>query len=151
MKILDNKIIDTIVINIFPPLVAIIVALRIHFPGMENERWFNVLAVLIGVYGTILGFMVAVVSILLSFNDGRMITLLKKTGHFKTILLKYMICCFHLFLALSITLLMVITDAYGTFYYRLECGLFTDSIVTVGICLFLLYALIKRIDFSSNL
>lgn len=147
MKILENKIIDTIVMNIFPPIVAVIVALLMHFPGMDNERWFNVLSVLIGVFGTILGFMVAVVSVLLAFNDGRMIMLIKKTGHYKTILLTYMICCFHLFIALFISLAMVITDAYGAVYYKLECGLFTDSMVIVGVCLFLLYALIKRIDF----
>ena len=147
MKILENKIIDTIVINIFPSIVAIIVALLVHFSGMENEKWFNVLEVLIGVFGTILGFMVAVVSVLLAFNDGRMITLIKKTGHYKTILLTYMICCFHLFIALFISLAMVIADAYGEVYYKVECGLFTDSMVIVGVCLLFLYALIKKIDF----
>ena len=147
MKILENKTIDTIVINIFPPLIAIIVALVMRFQGMASDRWFNVLSVLIGVFGTILGFMVAVVSVLLAFNDGRMITLIKKTGHYKTILLTYMVCCFHLFLALFISLAMIITGAYGAIYYKLLCGLFTDSMVLVGVCIFLLYALIKRIDF----
>lgn len=140
---------DRIIINFIPIVFAMITSvttlfIRINDSVMEN--WDSILNSLLGIWGTLFGFMIAAVSVLLTFNDGKFITFLKSSGHYKTILLTYMYCCIHLFVALVVAKLFVLYQASGKLAYAITAGLSLDIIIIVGICLIFLYVVVKKVE-----
>ena len=135
--------------NVIPCFSAIIISLLMIIVGV-NERvfdnWWDTLSTLLGTWGTLFGFMIAAASVLLTFTDGKFISILKSAGHYKTILLSFTFCCIHLFVALVIAKLFVLFHAKGLVPYAIISGISVDIIIIVGICLYLLYGVVKKVE-----
>jgi len=141
--------IDRILVNAIPlslAIIGIISTLLIGESENVTEAWNDILSSLLGTWGTLFGFMIAAVSVLLTFNDGIFITILKKSGHYKTILLSYTFCCVHLFVALVTAFLFVLYQVSGKVAYAFLVGLSLDIILIVGICLCFLYKIAKKVE-----
>lgn len=56
---------------------------------IESASMFDAVEVMIGVWGTLLGFIITAESILIAFSNGTITNDFKKTGHYKTVIYQY--------------------------------------------------------------
>jgi hypothetical protein len=143
---MKNQSKDRVIINIIPFGIGLAVALltSLFVTGEISLQLEKIVSSMLEVWGILLGFMIAAVSVLLSFNDGKYITLLKESGHYKTVLLAFIYCCFHLLVSLIFAMTLLLYQFNTPILFNLLCGLAADTIVIVGECLyFLLYIVVK--------
>lgn len=57
--------------------------------AIESANMFDVVEVMIGVWGTLLGFIITAESILVAFSNGTITNDFKKTGHYITVIYQY--------------------------------------------------------------
>ncbi len=120
-------------------ITSVIVA--IFGKNLENSL-LDKSSLVVGVWGTMLGFMITAVSVLISFKDGPFVSMLKASGHYKTVLVVFVHCCFHLLFGIIYGLIIVIFEIQGNVYFNLFCGLVADTIAMIGICLYFLLKLV---------
>lgn len=56
---------------------------------IQSANMFNVVEVMIGVWGTLLGFIITAESVLIAFSNGTITSDFKKTGHYTTVIYQY--------------------------------------------------------------
>ena len=138
-------------INVFPLIMSILCFFIIKCV-ITNKNLLNrdvglgICSTLIGVWATCLGFMITAVSILLALNSNKYIEMLKKTGHYKTILISFMSCCFHILIAMSAMVVLTIIQKWTIVIFALLCTFTIDVITIMGICLFFLLIIILKVN-----
>ena len=125
--------------------ICIAVLTAIFYSG-NYDNFDIVVSSMLDVWGILLGFMIAAVSVLLSFSDGKFITILKQSGHYKTVLLSFMYCCFHLLVALCFAIVIIIYGLKSVVVFNLICGFTADTLVIVGECLYLLLCIVIKVE-----
>lgn len=113
---------------------------------ISSKEGLSNVEMMLGIWGTLLGFLITAVSILLVLNDGVFINMLKKTGHYKTVLFTYIVCCVHLFVAIIVAIVWVFLKIWSMIIFAVLCALVIDTMILVAICLFFLFVLISRIN-----
>ena len=108
--------------------------------GLDNFK------TMLSIWGTLLGFLITAISILMAFGEGKFINILKSTGHFKTILLSYIICCLHLLVAVILAVVCVFCKIWNMNLFAILCAVSIDTILMVAICLFFLFTLVLRVN-----
>lgn len=106
--------------------------------GIEDYK------IMLSIWGTLLGFLITAVSILLTIGEGRFLNMLKATGHYQTILYSYVICCVHLLLVLILAIVCVFIKIWTMALFAILCSAVIDTVLRVGICLFFLFAIVLR-------
>ena len=101
---------------------------------------------ILNIWGTMLGFLITAVSILLTLGDGKFLDMLKETGHYKTILLSYIACCLHLLAAILFATVCIFCKIWSMQIFSIMCAMAIDTLIMVAICLFFLFALVVRIN-----
>lgn len=56
---------------------------------IDSENLLNIVTVMIGVWATLLGFIITAESILVAFNNGTITSDFKQTGHYMTVIFQY--------------------------------------------------------------
>lgn len=80
---------------IIPTVVSVIISLIVCFCMNKNNyvidanNIIEVIKVLTGVWGTLLGFIITAESILIAFSSGTFTEEFKKTGHYRTVIFQY--------------------------------------------------------------
>ncbi|MDD5829937.1 hypothetical protein ACQRCQ_02810 [Lachnospiraceae bacterium SGI.085] len=106
--------------------------------GIEDYK------IMLSIWGTLLGFLITAVSILLTIGEGRFLNMLKATGHYQTILYSYVICCVHLLLVLILAIVCVFIKIWTMALFAILCSAVIDTVLRVGICLFFLFVIVLR-------
>lgn len=101
---------------------------------------------ILSIWGTLLGFLITAVSILLTMGNGKFLDMLKDTGHYKTILLSYIACCVHLLAAIVFATVCIFCKIWSMKIFSIMCALAIDILIIVAICLFFLFILVIRIN-----
>lgn len=142
---------DRIIINVVPTIIAIIL-FGIILHEIKDEQLpkatvgLSISSMMIGVWATCLGFMITAVSILLALNGSNYIEMLKKTGHYKTILISFMSCCIHLLVALIIEIVITFLHKWSICTFAIVCASTMDVLIIIGLCLYFLWVIIVRIN-----
>ena len=136
---------DRLFICTIPIIISLILFVVVKaFLGKENtfliteEEGIDNLKMLLGMWGTLLGFLITSISILLTLGDGKLVNMLKQTGHYKTILIAYVCCSLHLFIAVLISLICVLLKWWSINVFTLMCALCADTMVILAVCLYFL-------------
>lgn len=144
--------VDRILITICPLIISVLSYFLIDFlckkylfvinstDGIDHYK------TMLSIWGTLLGFLITAVSILLTPSDGKYITMLKTTGHYQTILLTYVICCIHLLSAVVLSIICVFFKIWNMKLFAVLCAISIDTMLMVAICLFFLFTLIIKIN-----
>ncbi|MDE5590069.1 MAG: hypothetical protein K2J60_13190 [Acetatifactor sp.] len=111
---------------------------------MSPEEWFGILEMMLSLWGTLLGFMITAASILLAFNDGNIIKMLKDTGHYSTVLMCYISCCIHLLAAVVFACICIFGRFWGELFFALLCSITIDTVLMVVLCLWFLFVIIVK-------
>ena len=101
---------------------------------------------LLGIWGTLLGFMIAAVAIIITLGNDKFVDLLKDTGHYNTILFSYGLCCVHLFFAVIFALVCILFRIWKMNVFVILCAVSVDIVVIVAICLFFLLGIIGKMN-----
>ena len=124
-------------IAVIPIVISIIFSLLIPV-NVTAESFFASLQVIIGVWATLLGFIITTVSILLTFTGSKLTEEIKATGHYKTILFSYLLTFFELLIFLLLSLLVLITGVYSGIMVKVLIAGVIISLTDIFICLFFL-------------
>lgn len=125
---------------VVPVIIALILTsfFRGYITSICESAFFEIVKIVIDLEGTMLGFIITAVSILVAFNGSNLTEEVKKTGHFKTVLLVYLVTCFELFVSITYCVCILIGNIYST----LTSSIFTILLITASIyivlCLFFL-------------
>lgn len=106
--------------------------------GLESYK------IMLSIWGTLLGFLITAVSILLTIGEGKFLTMLKDTGHYQTILYSYVICCMHLLVAVVLAIVCVFLRIWNMSLFAILCASVIDTVIRVGICLIFLFAIVMK-------
>ncbi len=112
---------------------------------IEQAYIVDVVKTMIGIWGSLLGFIISAESILIAFNGGKLTEEIKKTGHFKTILFIYTMTCFELLLLLVLFIPVVIFNIFGFLWLQLLIMGFIISVEDLFLCLLFLALLIRGV------
>lgn len=131
-------------LSVFPIALAIFVALRVTI-NMEIKDFYEILKVVIGVWATLLGFIITAASILITFNGSKLTEEIKNTGHFKTVLFIYMLTCIKLLIGLMFFIAVICLKIYSPLILQIFVASIITSMVDILLCLIFLSFVIYTI------
>lgn len=136
-----------IMCSILPFLLASILALICceKFFSLGEERFIEINKITLDLEGTLLGFIITVVSILVAFNGSKLTEEVKQTGHFKTVLFIYLITCAELFVSIIFSMCISITGVYDVKWCMAYLILLFTAAFYMILCLFFLSLIVYTI------
>lgn len=108
-----DRMTGTMLIFVLPAIVVFILYRKQLIPQSING--ISVSGTMLGVWGSMLGFMITALSIIVSLGDGVFITTIRETSHFKTILLIFIQTCIMLFSATAFSAIVVCFNYWRNF------------------------------------
>lgn len=109
---------------------------------IQSENLFGVVEVMIGVWGTLLGFIITAESILIAFSNGTITNEFKQTGHYMTVIYQYTQTSIKLLVYIVVFVSFMIIDTFTMetmFVFILFIVMtFFDTLVCFGILILML-------------
>ena len=121
-----------IVSNIYLKKIEYVVVLK---DGME------LLGSMIDVWGILLGFIIAAVSVLMTIGENSYIKNLVETNHMSNILLSYVVASAILFMSLVYMIILLIIKKWTLVLFVIFLGINVAVVISVGICVYLLFGI----------
>ncbi len=143
---------DRIFISLVPLIIAILSFIIIRNLIIHNKIEINIndgiedLKVMVSVWVTILGFLVTSVSILITISGGNFINIMKESGHFKTIIYVFLLCCVHSFIALVFSLICVFCKFWNMTIFSVLCAMVIDTMILVLIAVIFMFFVVMRFN-----
>lgn len=144
---------DKRIVFLLPIICGIITLFVVNYFLSKNstfiisvEEGIDDFKTVLGIWGTLLGFMIAAVAIIITLGNDKFVDLLKDTGHYNTILFSYGLCCIHLFLAVILALVCIFFRIWKMKVFMILCAVSVDIMVIVAICLFFLLGIIGKMN-----
>lgn len=144
---------DKRIVFLLPIICGIITLFVVNYFLSKNstfiisvEEGIDDFKTVLGIWGTLLGFMIAAVAIIITLGNDKFVDLLKDTGHYNTILFSYGLCCIHLFLAVILALVCIFFRIWKMKVFMILCAVSVDIMVIVAICIFFLLGIIGRMN-----
>ena len=142
---------DRIGINIIPIVIAIVTfaivrSNHVFSQNICSDAGISLCSTMMGVWATCLGFLITAVSILLALNNGTYIEMLRKTGHFQTILISFVSCCVHTLVALAIVIIITFMQVWSHLIFAILCASTVDVMIMMGICLYFLLVIVIKVN-----
>ena len=110
---------------------------------IQIANMFNVVEVMIGVWGTLLGFIITAESVLIAFNSGNIINEFKQTGHYSTVIYQYTQTSVKLLIYIIIFVALMIINSFtmGTMFVFIFCIIMTffDTLACFSILILMLF------------
>lgn len=137
MKKLDRKYIyKRIAIFVFPIIIGMIVQFLVKgiVQKTENENIREIIVCILGIWGSILGFIITVESIFVGF-EGKNIEVLRGTRVYKTMIFTFTLTCLELILCIAVFISALFLTNIGVFVRRaLVCGVVV-TFIEVFLCI----------------
>lgn len=143
---------DRIFLSLIPLIIAIISFIIINSLIIHNKIEINIndgmedLKVMVSVWITILGFLVTSVSILITISGGNFINIMRESGHFKTIIYVFLLCCIHSFIALIFSLICVFYKFWNITIFSVFCAMVIDTMILVLIAVVFMFFVVMRFN-----
>lgn len=99
-----------VVMSIIVGVITRVIAVRLlgKTYSVNEEVMANTIEVILGIWGTLLGFLISAESIFIAFNGSKLTEEFKKTGHFKTVFYVYTFTSIEIFIAMIAFLIVFI-------------------------------------------
>ncbi|MFR6346423.1 MAG: hypothetical protein ACLUN9_06550 [Enterocloster aldenensis] len=129
---------------ILPIAISHVILLRLDAIGylIECKIWVEIVKTLLGIWGTLLGFIVTALSIILAIGNSPFLELLNKSGHMKTIMFSYAITSLILFGATSFGILVMCFNTFNRILLKIVIFLIFSTMLSLIISLFFLFSII---------
>lgn len=134
---------------LFSPFIIGIVVAQLICQEIKNQEWeinaanmIEVSKIMIGVWGTLLGFIITAESILVAFGNGTITSDFKKTGHYMTVIFQYtqtsVKLLIYIFVFIGIIVISKFTIKEMFLFIWFGCMTFVDVVVSFGILILML-------------
>ena len=143
---------DRIFLSLIPLIIAIISFIIINSLIIHDKIEIDIndgmedLKVMVSVWITILGFLVTSVSILITISGGNFINIMRESGHFKTIIYVFLLCCIHSFIALIFSLICVFCKFWNMTIFSVFCAMVIDTMILVLIAVVFMFFVVMRFN-----
>lgn len=149
MKLTDSQKRDRSLILIVPILGCVIFQFFIGKYIKSNNisvidiNGQNIIQMLLGVWATLLGFIITAESILIAFRGGEFTNFIISSGHMRNVLFSYMQTCIVLFLCICIFVPIAILSIWNEVIFVVFCICISLSMFNVGISLLFLFIMLE--------
>lgn len=99
---------------------------------------------MLGLWGTLLGFIFATAAMLVSVNETSFIKQLKDSGNYKSVLIAYISSCVHIFTSLVITTFLYVLDVLNRGWLMFIVAANIDVFLTIGLTIYFFAVMIVR-------
>jgi len=141
---------DKSIITIVPVLGGLITGAIIYFWGCEKFFCEKIQVIeiskdMIGLWGTLLGFIITAISILVTLDTGNgMVEILKKSNHFNTIIYALLSTAIILLLGIIIAVAVVYLSISGKLVYSLLGGVIIAEFISLFFCVFFMFSILVK-------
>lgn len=113
---------------------------------VAQMQGIETIKVVIGIWGTLLGFAITAESILITIKGGDLTDLMVSAGHLKTMLFSFMVTNIVLFLCLLIFIPVILENSWNFYIYTLFICSITTSFSSLGISLFYFFIMLSTVN-----
>lgn len=110
---------------------------------IDSQNMQNVIEVMIGVWGTLLGFLITAESILVTFSGGSITNEFKQTGHYMTVIYQYTQTSIKLLLYILIFIGIMIVDSFAMVEMFLFIAFVIMTVIDTLFCFAILILMLK--------
>ena len=146
-----DKLIISLISLIIPLFLASQLVSKINAQGFQYSyvQGVELLKTLLGVWNTLLGFMITSVSILLAVGNNEYITAFRNSNHYHTVMYTQLLACLVLFCATVFCIVLICMELWNPcclywFIYFLVSSFFVLALSLV----FMFFVIVKSIDQS---
>lgn len=138
---------DCFIIIFFPVLLGIVAGIgsNLYLKKIEYvvmlEAGMELLGSMIDVWGILLGFIIAAVSVLMTIGENSYIKNLVETNHMSNIILSYVVASTILFISLVYMIILLIIKKWTLVLFAIFFGVNVSIVISVGICVYLLFGI----------
>lgn len=111
---------------------------------MGAEVGHDLMETMTGVLGTMLGFVITAISILLTLGNNKFIELLIVSGHMQNIILSYVMASVWLLAALVYSISILFVQGWGKSIFVIFVGLNIAVAVSMIICIYFLFMIVLQ-------
>ncbi len=133
---------------VFGVMVSLIICrqiTKIHFV-IDAINMIDVSKVMIGVWGTLLGFIITAESILIAFSNGSFTQEFKKTGHYMTVIFQYTQTSVKLLVYILVFVCIIVINAFDLFQMFLFICFSLMTFIDVFISFIILVLMLRMAD-----
>lgn len=109
---------------------------------LNSEKTLSFIDTMLGIWATLLGFMITSLSILIGFKGSERTQLFIESKHYSTILYTYIITCIELFLCMVIYIPVILLEMINLLTYSMLIGLLLITAILILLCLMYLLLII---------
>lgn len=117
MKIKKSHMCRRIILFVTPIVIGSAVAFtfcnHIGKAGVDSANMIEVSKVMIGVWGTLLGFIITAESIMIAFGNGTITGEFKQTGHYMTVIFQYTQTSMKLLCYILVFVCIIVNNSFG--------------------------------------
>ena len=110
---------------------------------INTNNMLDISKMMIGLWGTVLGFIITAESILIAFDSGSITSEFKKTGHYVTVIFQYTQTSIKLLITILILVVISVIDKFSMKIFGIFIGLTVMNFVDVLISLGILYLMMR--------
>ncbi len=142
--------IDRIVIIIASTIVPLFIAFLLvkYLSNIKYDfavfQGIEIIKTLIGVWSTLLGFMITAISILLTIGGNEYIKALRDSDHYRTVMFTQFMTCILLFLATVFSIIIICINVWNIICFGLLVFLLFSTFIGIGFCIFFLFFMIFK-------
>ncbi|WP_251616195.1 hypothetical protein [Senimuribacter intestinalis] len=142
---------DCVIFGILPIVSAGLASIYIPIPEhITIGIIVDDIKMMIGVWATLLGFLLTATSILLTMGGKKFIEFIKDTGDYKTILISFVISCAFMFFAILLGLICTLAIYDTVILYKWLIGLSSIVFMSDFISLLLFFIVILKTDWNRE-
>lgn len=109
---------------------------------IESNVWIEIIKSLLGIWGTLLGFIVTALSIILAIGNSPFLKLLSDSGHMKTIMLSYAVTSIVLLGATAFGIFVICLNDFSGKMLMITLFFIFSTLFSLIISLFFLFSII---------
>ncbi len=148
MKKISRTLIDKCFVFFFsicmPIVISKVLSVYLHKINYNiiSTKGVNIIETLVGIWGTLLGFIITAVSILITINGNKHVKAFKASGHYSTVLFTYLITSIMLFAATVFSVVVICFNVWNWLVLNLMAYFLIATFTSLFFSLYFLFLMI---------
>lgn len=138
-----DRVFIVIVSIIFPCILGFVVSYKLKI-NIQKLCGVEVIKILLGVWATLLGFIITALSILIAMPGEDYLKALRKTTHYGTVLFTYICTCICMLAAIVFSSIVVLLDIWNELIFSIFIAFAANTVILLLLCLFFMAFMIHK-------
>ena len=150
----NRLIVSRVLYTIIPIVLSIVISFVIYKEWVRNIniKLLNiqdVVGTILGIWGTLFGFVITAISILIAFNGSKFTQELRDSGHYQTVMFLYIVTCVIIFGAISCFLPIYIFNIASKRVFAILIFFMIETMIMFGIDILLLFLILRTVTIEG--